>query len=600
MDKIAVLDFGGQYAHLIANRIRRLNAYSEILDGETPAEKLRDYKGIILSGGPQSVYDEHSVQCDPKVLELGVPLLGICYGHQLLAYAQGAKVEHDPEASEYGLTDMSILRAEGLFEGLNAKEIVWMSHGDSVKELPPGYEVIGATKAKHWAAVANLKKHFYGTQFHLEVTHTKSGMKMLDNFLNICHVKREWKIDDYIASEMEVIRQKVGDRKVFMLVSGGVDSTVAFVLLGKALGSERVHGLFVDTGFLRKNERQQVEESLKAAGLENLHIVDASDQYFQALKGIYDPEAKRKIIGDLFLNVQEQVTKELRLNPDEWILGQGTIYPDTIESGGTKHAAKIKTHHNRVERIQQLMAEGKVIEPLAQLYKDEVRAVGEALGLSKELVWRHPFPGPGLAVRCLCSQESSLPDNASLITEKINKELELQKLHAKILPIQSVGVQGDYRTYRHPLAIMGDADFTQLDGIATGLINRHKEMNRVVWTLSPAIIETVVSRNVYLTPERIRLLQEADAIVREFIQEHGLSRDIWQFPTVLVPLSVNRDSGEALVLRPVESEEAMTANFYAMDQKLLKLLVKKLVALEGITAVFYDVTHKPPGTIEWE
>jgi len=600
MDKIAVLDFGGQYAHLIANRVRRLNVYSEILEAETPVEKLKGYKGLIFSGGPASVYDPDSVKCDPAILKLGLPILGICYGHQLLAHIQGAKVEHDPNSSEYGLTEMDIIKPEGLFEGLKPKEIVWMSHGDSVKELPPGYKVIGKTPAKHWAAVANFAKNYYGTQFHLEVTHTKSGMKMLDNFLKICGVSRDWKIENFIEEEMAAIRKKVGDKKVFMLVSGGVDSTVAFVLLAKALGQDRVFGLFVDTGFLRLNERGQVEKSLREAGFNNLHVKDASEKYFDLLKNIYDPEAKRKIIGDFFLKIQEEVAKDLKLNPEEWLLGQGTIYPDTIESGGTKHAAKIKTHHNRVPQIEQLMKEGKLIEPLAQLYKDEVRSVGEKLGLPEEMVWRHPFPGPGLAVRCLCAQEEKYPHNHTLVEQSINKELKTEGLTAKILPIQSVGVQGDFRTYRNPLVISGEISFAKIEPLATRLINQNKEINRVVWLCSPGKIDTLTTQKSYLTPERISLLQKADNVVNQFIEEHGLKRKIWQFPTVLIPVSVNSRIGEAVVLRPVESEEAMTANFYQMDQVILKNLVEKLREIPGITAVFYDVTNKPPGTIEWE
>lgn len=600
MEKIAVLDFGGQYAHLIANRVRRLNVYSEILDPETPASELKDFKGIVFSGGPQSVYDKDSVKADPAILELGIPILGICYGHQLMAYMQGAEVKHEPEAREYGMADVEVKKAKGLFEGLNPTEPVWMSHGDSVMELPPDYEVIGSTTNGEWAAIGNFEKNFYGTQFHLEVTHTKNGMKMLENFLNICGVKREWSIDQFIADEIEAIKKKVGDKKVFMMVSGGVDSTVAFVLLDKALGSDRVYGLFVDTGLLRKNERGQVEKSLKAAGFENLHVKDASEIYFKALTGIYDPEAKRKVIGDLFLKVQAKVVEELALDPDKWLLGQGTIYPDTIESGGTRHAALIKTHHNRVAQIEQLIKEGKVIEPLAQLYKDEVRAVGEKLGLPKHLVWRHPFPGPGLGVRCLCAQEERYPHNHSLLEEKIDRELKNKGLAAWVLPVQSVGVQGDLRTYRNPLAIIGDASMEEIGKIATGLINRNEEINRVLWTLHPPNIEELKVQKVFMTPERIKLLQEADAVVNDFIHEKGLSSEIWQFPTVLIPLSVNRDFGESIVLRPVESEEAMTANFYHMDKKLLRELTDKLIKIEGLTAVFYDVTNKPPGTIEWE
>lgn len=247
-----------------------------------------------------------------------------------------------------------------------------------------------------------------------------------------------------------------------------------------------------------------------------------------------------------------------------------------------------------------MIQEGKLIEPLMQLYKDEVRSVGEALGLSEALVWRHPFPGPGLAVRCLCSQEPSLPENHTLLENSINEEIAILSLKGRILPIQSVGVQGDYRTYRHPLAITGEADFVDLGNVATDVINHHKELNRVVWKVNPGPIETVTVHNAYLTRERIALLQQADKIVSEFIRDNGLMRAIWQFPTVLIPVSVNRDLGESLVLRPVESEEAMTANFYQMDRALLLDLTTRLMAIPGITAVFYDVTNKPPGTIEWE
>lgn len=601
MDKIAVLDFGGQYAHLIANRVRRLGVYSEIFDGETPAEKLRGYKGIIFSGGPQSVYEHDSVKCDRKILELGVPILGICYGHQLLAYIQGAKVE-PAHVREFGLTEMNVVKAEGVFKGLAQKETVWMSHGDSVKELPPGYEVIGETPGEN-AAIANFSKNFYGFQFHVEVIHTVHGMQILKNFLDICGVDFDWKIDDFISQEIDAIRKKVGDHKVFLMVSGGVDSTVAFALLEKALGPDRVYGLFVDTGFLRMNEREQVEKALKKIGFANLHVRDESKRFFAALEGKYDPEAKRKIIGDLFLEVQQDTVDELGLNPEEWLLGQGTIYPDTIETGGTKHAAKIKTHHNRVPQIEALMKQGKIIEPLAQLYKDEVREVGEKLGLPEAMVWRHPFPGPGLAVRCLCAHEEKYPDHHTTVEKKIDELLKPCQLTSKILPIQSVGVQGDYRTYRHPLALMGAADtcdFTKLDQLATRLINEFKEINRVILAVAPNKIETLKVQKEYLTPERIRLLQQADAKVSEFLTTHGLQKQIWQFPTVLLPLSVNRESGESVVLRPVSSEEAMTASFYRMDKNLLRTLAARIYEIPGVTAVFYDVTNKPPGTIEWE
>jgi GMP synthase (glutamine-hydrolysing) len=600
MHKIAVLDFGGQYAHLIANRVRKLNVYSEILDSDTKASQLKDYKGIIFSGGPQSVYDKGSVKADPAILELGLPILGICYGHQLLAYMQGAEVKNDPEMKEYGLTEIEIKKPEGIFKDLSEKETVWMSHTDTVINLPDGYEVIGATKAGEWAAIANFEKNFYGTQFHVEVVHTVSGMKMLNNFLDICKVERKWSIDNFIEDEIEAIHKKVGDKKVFMMVSGGVDSTVAFTLLDKALGQDRVYGLFVDTGFMRMNERKDVETSLRDIGFSNLHVVDASDDFFDALKGIFDPEAKRKIIGDLFIKVQARISEELNLNPDEWLFGQGTIYPDTIESGGTKHADKIKTHHNRIPQIEEMIKQGKVIEPLAQLYKDEVRELGEKLGLHESLVWRHPFPGPGLAVRCLCAQEEKFPHNYILIEDKIDAELASKKMEVYILPVQSVGVQGDFRTYKNPLLLIGQGSFNELGEIATDLINKNSDINRVVWLLNPSNIEKIRLQKCYLTRDRIDLLRKADEIVNSFINKHGLNRKIWQFPTILVPISVNMDFGESLILRPVESQEAMTANFYQMDMDLLKKLSNEVSDLKGITGVFYDITNKPPGTIEWE
>lgn len=599
MEKIAVLDFGGQYAHLIANRIRRLGVYSEILDGQTPAEKLRDYKGIILSGGPQSVYDYDAVKCDPKILELGVPLLGICYGHQLLAYLQRAKVVSGA-VKEYGLAELEIKKHEGILKDLKDKEIVWMSHGDVLMDMPVNYEILASTMDCQYAAIADLKNKFFGTQFHLEVTHTASGKKMLQNFLDLCGCLRQWQIDDFIDKEMEDICKKVGNRKVFMMISGGVDSTVAFTLLEKALGMSRVYGLFVDTGFMRLGEKEEVLAALQKLGFANMHVKDEGKRFFEALKGKYDPEAKRRIMGDLFLKVQEEVVKELGLNPSEWMLGQGTIYPDTIETGGTKHAVKIKTHHNRVQQIEVLIKEKRLIEPLSHLYKDEVREVGAKLGLPEKVIWRHPFPGPGLAVRCLCAQEAFYPENHVLLEKKIHNVCKDTGLEAKILPIQSVGVQGDYRTYRHPIVLTGESDFETLGKLSTSLINQFKELNRVLWSQFPSKMGSFYVQNKYLTEDRIRLLQKADATTNDFIFSHNLHRQIWQFPTILIPVAVDRDQGESIVLRPVCSEEAMTANFYAMDLKLLKELSSNLAKIPGITGVFYDVTNKPPGTIEWE
>ncbi len=601
MDKIVVLDFGGQYAHLIANRVRRLGVYSDIRDGETPASELREYKGVILSGGPQSVHEKGSVKCDIGVFQLGVPVLGICYGHQLMAFSLGGQVGLG-KVREYGRAVVKVVGAgSGVLDGLNEEEVVWMNHFDQVVRVPSGFEVSVKTEDCPIAGMIDPKRRFYSVQFHPEVTHTVCGMKVLENFIEICGAKREWSIDKFIEGEIKAITSKVGGRKVFMLVSGGVDSTVAFTLLERALGNERVFGLFVDIGFLRKGERAEVEVALGGLGITNFRVEDAGAEFFEALKEVYDPEKKRAVIGAKFIEVQKRVLNEMGFKPEDWILGQGTIYPDTIETGGTKHADRIKTHHNRVPEIQALIEKGLVIEPLAQLYKDEVREVGAKLELPVSLVWRHPFPGPGLAVRCLCS------DNSAGEAEIGSRIAQFAGIYsAKVLPIKSVGIQGDVRSYKHPVTLCGgERDWDELSLISTQVVNNFSELNRALYLLTPERIESVSLVKAYLTPERIGILQEADKIVMDFIAEKGLARAIWQFPTVLVPLCVNGEggvttSGESIVLRPVESEEAMTANFYRMDWGLLDELVGRLRGVAGVGAVFYDITNKPPATIEWE
>jgi GMP synthase (glutamine-hydrolysing) len=413
--------------------------------------------------------------------------------------------------------------------------------------------------------------------------------------------KRDWNIDSYIEDILAEIKEKVSDKKVFLLVSGGVDSTVAFMLLDKALGQERVYGLFVDTGFMRMDERREVEESLKKIGISNLHVYDAGGEYFAALKEVYEPEQKRKIIGDLFLDIQEKVSNQLNLNPDEWILAQGTIYPDTIETGGTKHADTIKTHHNRVEKIQKLIEEGKVIEPISQLYKDEVRLVGEKLGLTRKMIDRHPFPGPGLAVRTLCAEREDYPENVEDLEKRINEFLADKGLKAKVLPIKSVGVQGDERTYRHPVLLYGELKlWNGLNTLSTRLTNQFREINRVLLCFHPEEVTDLSIQKKYLSKERIVTIQHVDKIVMDYLWETKIYDEIWQFPTVLIPVGVNSQNGESIVLRPVESQEAMTANFYDMESSKLEELVKRIKATPGITGVFYDITNKPPGTIEWE
>lgn len=600
MDKIAILDFGGQYAHLIANRVRRIGVYSEIIEPDTDYEKLLEYKGFIFSGGPASVRDPNSLKCDPRIFEIGVPILGLCYGHQYIAYSLGGNVQGG-NVQEYGPADVKINSHQGIFEGLNASEIVWMSHFDQVVKPPKGFEIIAETKDCPIAGLADFKRNIYSLQFHPEVTHTPNGMIILKNFVDLTDAEHSWSMDAYADQILKEIEEKVGDKNAFLMVSGGVDSTVAFTLLDKALGQNKVYGLFVDIGFMRANERIEVEASLKKLGIENLHIYDAGEEFYKALENVYEPEKKRKIIGNLFIDIQERLVNELGLDPENWILAQGTIYPDTIETGNSKSSHTIKTHHNRVERIQKMIDAGKVIEPLEQLYKDEVRAIGEKLGLKKEMVWRHPFPGPGLAVRCLCAKGESYPENVEEVEKKINDFLEKDKLKANILPVKSVGVQGDERTYKHPVVLHGEStDWDVLSKLGSSLTNSFQEVNRVLLGLYPQDFSQLTTHDVFITKSRIKVLQIADKLVMDFLREKGIYGDIWQFPTVLIPVDVGNTGGESIVLRPVNSTDVMSANFYKMSEENLKDLTSRLSKLDGVSGVFYDITNKPPGTIEWE
>ncbi|MFT7184591.1 MAG: GMP synthase (glutamine-hydrolyzing) [Oceanicoccus sp.] len=593
MNKIAILDFGSQFAHLLANRVRRLGVYSEILDPETDSDVLREYSGIILSGGPASVNDPKSPQIHAGVFELGIPILGICYGHQITMHKMGGRVKKGT-VGEYGLTTFNVHESRGVLSKLKpGKYQVYASHFDSVAEVPEGFEVLGSTPDDEFTATMNEEKKIYTIQFHPEVSHSEGGMDILDSFIDITGAKRDWSIDKFIEMEIAAINEKVGDKKVFLLISGGVDSSVTYVLLAKAMGAENIYAMYVDTGFMRKNETEEIQAFLKEAGVKDLHTYDAKERYFKALEGITDPETKRKIIGDMFLEIQREVSAELGLNPEEWLLGQGTIYPDTIESGGTKNADKIKTHHNRVPEIEELIKQGKIIEPIKELYKDEVRMVGRKLGLPDKMIDRHPFPGPGLAVRILCLDEAS----------PVDVDIDAGDYRATALPVKSVGVQGDERTYRHPVALEGPADWDALRSHGPKLTNTYNEINRVLYTIAikeGEKIETVSATPGTLTRERTAKLQEADKLVMETIYRIDTDKKVWQCPTVLLPLSVNSEGMESIVLRPVSSIEAMTANFTELQWEAIQELAQDLLKIPGISAVFYDITNKPPGTIEWE
>ena len=507
--RIVILDYGSQYTQLIARRIREQQVFSEIIRFDTPAAKLRENmpQGIILSGGPNSVFEEGAPGIDPEIFNLGVPVLGVCYGMQLMSQQLGGAVEPGTER-EYGKTEMTTVPGNELFAGLPEQFIVWMSHGDRVSKIPEGFQVSATSGNCPYAAIRNEAKKFYAIQFHPEVVHTQYGNQIIGNFLfKICGCKADWKLSSWIEETVEKLKEQVGNEEVVLGLSGGVDSSVVAVLLHKAIG-KRLHCIFVDNGLLRYNEDKQVEQMFRSKLDLDLHIAHAAQRFYAALKGVSDPEQKRKIIGREFINV---FAEEARKFKSAKFLGQGTIYPDVIESSSALKGPSqtIKSHHNVGGLPPDLKFE--LVEPLRDLFKDEVRAVGRVLGMDSELLDRQPFPGPGLGVRILgevTEEKVKLLQQADLrVQEEVKKLPEYKTIwqtFAVLLPAKSVGAMGDQRTYEYTCAIRSvnsidamTADWTHLpyETLATmsnRIINEVRGINRVVYDISskpPATIE---------------------------------------------------------------------------------------------------------------
>lgn len=506
MDKVIVLDFGGQYCHLIARRIRDLGVYSEVLPCNVSQEellKISDLKGMVFSGGAASVYDANSPKCAKEILELGMPILGICYGHQLIAFLRGGGVASG-QHGEYGLTELNIKKESFLLAGLRNPEQVWMNHKDIVQNLPAAYSVVASTRDSVIAVFENRAENFYGVQFHPEVSHTERGNKIFENFVfNICQAGKGWDIKNVSENIIQEAKKEIGDSKAVIGLSGGVDSSVAAVLVEKAIG-RNLTAVYVDTGLMRYKETEFIEETFSKFNL-NLKIVRAGERFFSALKSIDDPEAKRKIIGKLFIDIFEEAAQAEKAD----VLIQGTIYSDRIESGVTQHSSKIKSHHN-VGGLPEKM-NLRVYEPLRDLYKDEVRKIAKELNLPEEIVCRQVFPGPGLAIRMLgevTPEKTKIVRKASYIIEE---ELKKARLYDKIwmafavlLPIKSVGIQGDERSYKYPVVVriveskdamtanFAKIPYEVLEIISTKITNEIKEVNRVVYDISnkpPATME---------------------------------------------------------------------------------------------------------------
>ena len=505
-ESVLVVDFGAQYAQLIARRVRECKVYSEIVPYDISPEEIerRGATALIFSGGPSSVYQEGAPRPDPGIFELGLPILGICYGHQLLAQELGGKVEATG-IREYGKTDLQLTGDSILFEGLPVAQTVWMSHGDSVMGAPHGFRVTANTSASPVAAMEDTVRRFYGVQFHPEVIHTPAGKDILKNFLyGAADLLPAWTMVSIIEEAVEEVREKVGRNKIICGLSGGVDSAIAAVLVHKAVGNQ-LTCVFVDHGLLRKGEGEQVEDTFRRHFHVNLIHVKAQERFLARLEGVTDPEVKRKAIGEEFIRVFEEVAHELK---DTHFLVQGTLYPDIIESG-TRDAARIKSHHN-VGGLPEEM-DFTLVEPLRNLFKDEVRAAGEELGLPEEIVWRQPFPGPGLAIRIIgevtAEKLGILREADDIVVDEIKRAglyREIWQSFAVLPDIKSVGVMGDERTYAYPIVVRAvtsedamTADWARLpyevmERISSRVINEVKGVNRVVLDISskpPATIE---------------------------------------------------------------------------------------------------------------
>lgn len=504
MDKILILDFGGQYTHLISRRIRDLGVYTEILPCNISFSKINlfDFKGIILSGGPSSVYEKDSPKCDKRFFESKIPILGICYGHQSLAYLFGGKIEKG-KAGEYGLTELRIIKKSPLFSGLSKKEIVWMNHRDVVESLPKGFEIIAETDYSKIAAYQNLENKIFGVQFHPEVSHTKKGIKILNNFLfKICRAKKEWQTKKIVEIIKEEIKKEIGNKKAILALSGGIDSLVAAILVNSVIKNNLL-SIYIDTGLMREEDKEVIKKLSKKYQFK-FKIVNAQKEFFKNLKGITNPEEKRKIIGKTFIKIFEKIAKKERTD----ILIQGTIYSDRIESGKTKYSSKIKSHHNVGGLPKSFL---KIYEPLRNLYKDEVRRIAKILRIPKEIIKRHVFPGPGFAVRII---GDITPQKVAIVkkaTKIIEEELKKADYYNKVwmafpvlLSIKSVGIQGDKRSYKYPIVLRiveskdaMTANFTKvpyslLEKISQRLTNEIKEINRVVYDITnkpPATME---------------------------------------------------------------------------------------------------------------
>ena len=630
---VIVLDFGGQYNQLVARRVRECNVYCEIYSYKTDIEKIKamNPKGIILTGGPNSCYEPDSPTYTDELFKLGIPVLGLCYGAQLMSHVLGGKVER-ADVREYGKTEVFIDKKDSkIFQGVSAQTTCWMSHFDYISKVAPGFEISAHTADCPVAAAENEAEKLYAIQFHPEVLHTAEGTKMINNFVkNVCGCKGDWKMDAFVENTIKEIREKVGDGKVIVLVSGGVDSAVTAALLVKALGSDKVYGIHIDHGMMRKNESDLICANLADLGLTQMQRINAEDAFFNTpltiegekyapLSETCEPEKKRAIIGHMFFVVTEEAAKKLNLDFDTAYLGQGTLRPDLIESGNpdvSGYAHKIKTHHNDVGVIRALRDRGHVVETNWDWHKDEVRQVARMLGLDEAIASRQPFPGPGLGVRILCTDHSGRNLSDTDIEEKLEPLVAFVEktdadYAADLAPIQSVGVQGDHRSYKNMTVLYNkndakdpaDTDMEKLYTLAKKIPNELNYINRVTYCLNEtAGVKPLICTPTHICHETAELLRELDDITTR----HLMNKNIAQCFAVLVPVSAHEGKKYSVAMRAVCTTDFMTAQsaFPGVDfpVETLKAARDEIVERFGdvVSLVLYDVTGKPPATVEWE
>ena len=615
--RIAILDPGAQYGKLIDKTVRKLGVESQIVDLAASNEELAKYDAYIIAGGGASVHDVDAPNYNGGIFNLGKPILGICYGLQLIVKELGGSVEK-LDMREDGPIEIQVETDSMFFDGTPKKQICLMTHGDTVTKLPKGF-ALDATSDGLTAAISNADQNIYGVQFHPETDLTEHGATLISNFLfKVASLKASYTLEDRHQAALKEIRDTVGDRDVLLFVSGGVDSTITALLMAEAKLSGTVHAVHVDHGMMRHNESEVVEIALKDAGID-LDVVRDPDFFMNAstdirgtkskqLKDTTDPEEKRAIIGDAFIQLRNREIDRLGLCPDTTVLAMGTLRPDLIESASelaSGNAKVIKTHHNDTPLVRELRNRNQVIEPLKELHKDEVRELGTKLGAPDELVWRHPFPGPGLGIRLLCAQEAYMNDDFNEVATQLAKHAT-DDTKTTLLPVRTVGVQGDDRTLSYLAALSGKEDWPTLQQIARAIPKSVHGVNRIVYVFGKPLTETSQTQITvtYPSQEAFDQLRVADDAAMKVLQKHGLNKSVAQMPIVSFPVHFCSEGKRSIGIRTMITNDFMTGDIALPGRDLpidvVHEMVDEILKDKSIARVVYDLTSKPPGTTEWE